>query len=79
MSWQDLVYGIGNVLFVIALIPSLKSDDKPNIKTSIMNSVVLVSFIIAGISLELYFTALVTTLLTISWAYLGYQKYRQKK
>jgi hypothetical protein len=79
MSWQDLVYGIGNVLFAVALIPSIRSSDKPHIRTSILNACVLVFFVIAGISLELYFTAVVTAVVVGLWALLAIQKYNGAK
>lgn len=60
MSWQDFVRAIGGVVFVIALIPSVLSPDKPAFTTSILNAAVLFSFAVVYVSLELWFAAATT-------------------
>lgn len=44
--WQDLVLTVGNLLFLLALIPSLTSVHKPAVGTSLLTGAVLVSFLI---------------------------------
>lgn len=56
---NDLVFTIGSFIFLLALIPSLRSKDKPNKKTSILTALVLYAFTINYISLGLYMSSVV--------------------
>lgn len=74
MLWQDIVISVCQLLFVVALWPSLRSHHKPAASSSIMN-VILVS-IITGclLSLQLWFAGFTASLVAITWAILAVQK-----
>lgn len=79
MAWQDIVISVCQLLAVFSLLPSILSDDKPALKTSVMN-VVLVSLICFSLfTLGLYFSAATAFAIVISWSVLAYQKYATKK
>lgn len=78
--WQDLVFGIGNIINVIALIPTLSknkenSECKIQYFTSVMTSIVLFSFVISFFTLKLYVSSIVTFLLFICWSMLALQRF----
>lgn len=78
MSWQDVVFAVGNLVFVAALIPSVRSKDKPHFLTSTLTALVLLTFAFAYLSLELYGGAATVTLSTVLWSVLAYQKLKLK-
>lgn len=78
MIWQDFVYAVGNVIFALALIPSIRSNDKPAIYTSGITATTLIVFSVTAITLELYLTAFVTVVGALMWTVLVYQKFKQK-
>lgn len=78
MSWQDFVYAVGNIIFAIALIPSIKSNDKPSVYTSAITASTLIVFSVTAITLELYLTSFVTVVGAMMWLILVIQKIRQK-
>jgi hypothetical protein len=78
MEWQDLVLGAGGIVLGIALIPSLLSEDKPHIGTSLLTSLVLATFAMAYATLELYFAGTVAAITAFGWALLAQQaRYRK--
>ncbi|OGL31134.1 hypothetical protein A3F37_02015 [Candidatus Saccharibacteria bacterium RIFCSPHIGHO2_12_FULL_41_12] len=77
MSWQDYVFSLGSLVFTIALLPSVRSSDKPHIKTSIITAVVLTIFAGAYFSMHFYWSATVTFANAIIWYILFLQKYVQ--
>jgi len=78
MSWQDIVLSIGTVLFIAALIPSVRSKDKPHLVTSLMNGSILVVFAVTYLSLELFFSFAMTLIVASLWLLLAWQKHSQK-
>lgn len=79
MSWQDIVLMVGNLALAIALLPSLRSKDKPHIYTSVGTGLILVSFTVVYASLELYLGAAVVAATALMWLILFWQKFRQKR
>lgn len=75
--WQDAVFTLGSVLFTLALIPSVRSADKPAVKTSLLTASVLYVFAVVYVTLGLYFTAFTTAATATLWAVLLVQKVRQ--
>jgi len=75
--WQDIVFGTGQWLFAIALIPSILSNNKPSIMTSALNSMVLASFVIAYITMGFYVSAFSATIVAIEWLILLIQKTKE--
>ena len=79
MHWQDLVLTIGQIAFIIALIPSITSNHKPALKTSLINGIVLILFALTYISLSLSLAAIGTFITGIMWLTLANQKYNLEK
>ena len=79
MQWQDWVFSVGQIIFLIALIPTLKGKDKPAILTSIITSLILAIFAFTYFSLKLWFTTVSSIAMTAAWATLAIQKYLQDK
>jgi hypothetical protein len=74
MSWQDIVYSVGNLIFALSLIPSIRSDDKPHLYTSIPTAALLLVFAFTSYTLGLIMTAVVTLIGSALWAVLAVQK-----
>lgn len=79
MHWQDLVLTIGQILFIISLIPSITSKHKPALTTSLISGVVLMLFAATYINLSLVFAAIGTFITGVLWLILAYQKYSLEK
>lgn len=75
MHWQDLALSIGQIIFVIALLPSILSQDKPALITSVVNSVVLYTFALIDVTIPLYLTGVTVAATALGWTVLAYQKY----
>ncbi len=79
MSWQEIVLAVGQVVFIIALIPSIFSKDKPEIWTSILTGTVALSIAITYTTLSLEMAAISAFFNFVAWAILAIQKLRQIK
>lgn len=77
MSWQDIVLTVGATVGVIALIPSIMSEDKPARATSVLNGTILTSFVIVDFSLGLVFASIVTVAAAILWFVLFVQQWQR--
>lgn len=78
MAWQDVILTVGNLIFAVSLIPSIRSKDKPHVLTSFMTGAVLVVFSITYMTLNLYFAMAVLLGTASMWFFLAWQKYKQK-
>lgn len=76
MMWQDYIFTIGSFVFIIALIPSILSKDKPAIASSISTALVLTIFSFTYFSLSLWLTTITTAGTAMAWHILAFQKYR---
>ena len=76
LSWQDLVFMIGNLVFFAALIPSLMSSDKPSKWTSLSTALVQTVYIATYYSLSLTYATIAGTATAIAWWILYFQKCR---
>ncbi len=79
MFWQDIVIAVGQWLFVLALLPSIFSKDKPALLTSVMTGMILSAFSIAYWTIGLEISSFSTAVVSIEWFILAYQKYKQKQ
>ena len=79
MQWQDWVFTVGQIIFLIALIPTLKGKNKPEISTSAVTSLILAVFAFTYFSLKFWFSAASSIAMTIAWATLAIQKYSLDK
>lgn len=77
MTWQSIVLALGQILFLVALIPSMLTDDKPEIYTSVMTGLVALSISITYLTLHIKLAAIMAFLNFVAWAILAIQKHRQ--
>lgn len=78
MSWQDIVFSIGTLIFSVSLIPSIKSKDKPHIFTSLSTGFVLIVFAGTYWTLNLRYSFIMAIINAVMWLTLARQKYYQK-
>jgi uncharacterized membrane protein len=76
LMWQDYIFTIGSLFFIVGLIPALRSVDKPPVKTSLITGFWLAVFALTYISLGLYLSMVVTAITSFCWFTLAWQKYR---
>lgn len=69
--WQDLVFTFGTVVFTIALIPALKRKQYPPKSTCFITAPMLILYVVAEITLNLWFSALTTLISAMMWLTLG--------
>ena len=74
MIWQDAILGGGGLGFLLALIPSLLSPNKPSVWTSLATGSILVAYTVAEISLGLPFAAATSAATASLWFVLAAQK-----
>ena len=79
MPWQDWIFTIGQFIFVLALIPSIKGKDKPAFITSLITTIILYSFSATYITLGLWGSGLFAGFNATAWAILAIQKYLVKR
>jgi hypothetical protein len=78
MHWQEVVLTIGQVIFLIALVPSILSKDKPALQTSILTSTVAFSIAVVYVTLDIRFAAFSAALNGTLWLVLAVQKWRTR-
>lgn len=66
---EDLIFGIGSIVFILAWIPSLFRNEYPAAPTSFITSVILFSFSFAYLSLDMIFAASTSIILALIWWY----------
>lgn len=79
MHWQDVVLTIGQIIFIVALFPSILSKDKPALQTSILTSVVSFSIAIVYVTLSIKLAAISAGINGLLWLILAVQKYKTKR
>lgn len=75
MSWQDVVLLICQIVFAIALFPSILSKNKPALTTSVLNTVFLYIIFLVNLTLNLYGFAAGIFIVATLWLILAVQKY----
>jgi len=79
MPWQDIVFSVGSLIFVFALIPTLRSKEKPAFTTSFITALVLSIFALTYITLSLWGSAFFQGCTAACWFLLAFQKHMQGK
>ena len=79
MVWQDIIFTIGSIIFIIALIPSIRGKDKPALSTSLLTGSILFIFSTTYLTLNLTFSTVTTGILASAWLILAFQKYNETK
>jgi len=78
MHWQDIVLTIGQIIFIIALFPSILSTDKPAVQTSVVTAAVALSIAAVYVTLSIPFAAISAALNGALWLVLAVQKWRTR-
>lgn len=79
MHWQEIILTIGQLVFIVALFPSIFSKDKPEIWTSILTGVVALSIAITYMTMSIPLAAASAFLNFVAWSILAIQKYKQNR
>ncbi|MEK7599533.1 MAG: hypothetical protein AAB462_00660 [Patescibacteria group bacterium] len=79
MYWQDYVLAAGSLIFTLALVPSIKSDHKPALATSLLTSAVLFTVVFTYATLSLWFSVVSASFNCFAWLVLAFQKYFQSQ
>lgn len=74
MTWPDKVMALTQCFFVFALVPSIRSGDKPAFATSALNVVLVIVIATCQATLGLWFATSTSVLVASGWAILGAQK-----
>lgn len=74
-AWQDLVFGAGSLVFVVALLPSVFSKHKPALSTSVLTALVLYTFAVTYFTLGFYISAAITLTTALVWTILAVQRF----
>jgi hypothetical protein len=77
---QDIIISAGNVVFGIALLPSMFSNKKPNKFTSLSTALILFVFCGTFVTLNMEFSAIMSWVNGCFWAILfGQQLLKERK
>lgn len=74
MSWQDLVLALLQVLTIVALVPSVMGNNKPEKSTSLFTAFVLGTMVIVYLTMGLTLVASTATVSALIWSVLYFQK-----
>ncbi len=74
MRWQDIVISICQIFFVVAMIPSIRSNDKPAFSTSVMNVILVGIIVVCLFTLNLWFSSITAAMVGLTWSVLAIQK-----
>ena len=77
LSWQDAVLTVGNIIFFLALIPSIVSKDKPSKWTSLSTALALTAFSFTYFTLNLTYSTIAMAATSLAWWVLYFQKIHQ--
>jgi hypothetical protein len=72
--WQDFVFTIGSLFFIVALVFSVRSPDKPPVRTSVITGFWLVVFSVVYATLSLPLAAVTSAISGLLWFTLAVQK-----
>lgn len=75
--WQDAILSVGTLALAVFLLPTLYATAKPPLATSIPTAAILLAFTVTHATLGLRFASAATALMTVEWAALSAQRYRQ--
>jgi len=78
VGWQDIVFASGQGVFVLALVPALRSRTKPPRSTCLITGSVLALFTFAFASLSFAWSAATSALCAFFWFILFIQQQRRR-
>ena len=79
MHWQEALLTLGQIVFIVALLPSVFSNDKPEIWTSIITGTVALSIAVTYVTMRMPVAAVSAFFNFVFWSILALQKSRQIK
>lgn len=79
MLWQDIVLTVGQFVFSLSLIPTIRAKEKPALSTCVMSAVMLTIYIPTLLSLQMYVSSFATVLVATGWWILLYQSWHNPR
>jgi hypothetical protein len=79
MTWQDIAIGLGQCVFVVALVPTILGKEKPPLTTSLPTATVLGMYTFVFLSLSLPFSTIMSLLSAMAWLVIGYQRWHNSR
>lgn len=73
MIWQDVALTVANLSFSIALLPSVFSEHKPALATSLMTTAGLIVIAVSFVTLSLWLSTAIVILNALIWLTLAFQ------
>lgn len=74
MIWQDIVPIVGNIIFTLALLPSILSSQKPHRWSCALTAGVLFAYVVTFWSQTLWYWSLATVATATAWTILLVQR-----
>lgn len=78
MIWQDIVIAGAQTLMIMALVPSIISESKPALPTSLMYTFLVFAITISLLSLGLWLSAITAAVNALEWLVLTIQKLKNR-
>jgi len=75
----DLIFAFGSLVFIVALIPSLRSPHKPALGTCILTGTVLAVFAGTYVGIGLMYAAITTAITALMWLTLAAQSWKGRE
>lgn len=75
--WQDIVISIGQILFGVALLPSIFGKGKPHWGTSLLTAFILTVFTYTFWTLALTYGAVTSGIVALCWWILFFQVFKK--
>ncbi len=79
MIWQDVVIAVAQIFFIVALVPSITTKDKPALITSAMNMTLVWAIAATMVTLHLWFSAITAFAIGLGHLTLTIQKAKINK
>lgn len=67
MKWQDAIFTVGSIIFIVSLLPALLAPVAMPLLTSIPTAIVLTAYSATMVSLKLKYSAIATGLSAVCW------------
>lgn len=74
MTWQDLVFTIGQALFAAALVPAIASPSKPPRSTCLLTSGVLAIYALTFATMAFWWSSITSLTCSAFWLVLAIQR-----
>lgn len=71
--WQDYVISICILVFIVALLPSVRGSDKPALSTSLITASVQLVLTLTYVTMELWYSVATGIVLFLLWSLLAGQ------